>query len=274
MFSVSMVTRVSGALFCPINLSRSILNPHNLISSPFIRGFSSFISRGDIVIYKGFHKGELGDVVQNKGRPNLVVSSDSVISKTGNFLLAPISTAPKRHDFEVELSADNQTKLKETSKVMVNQIFTANIKEGKVKKIGTALSHMDSVDEALKVCFGDLGQGIVDPDRMKITRGDFVEIDDGNSHFEGIVVSNNLGNFSSRIAMVADSSLEGRSIRVVDEFSTKIRVEHENGPKEMTIRCYDINTFSQSIMMRRGKIKNNEMEKILKVLNLVLGISV
>lgn len=67
-------------------LSRTArLNLHDLIRGPFIRGFSTFTSRGDTILYQGYHKGELGDVVQNKGRPNLVVSSDFVTKKLGIF---------------------------------------------------------------------------------------------------------------------------------------------------------------------------------------------
>lgn len=101
-----------------------------------------------------------------------------------------MSTAPKRFDFEVELPSDDQTKLRELSKVMTNQVFTANRKEGNVKKIGSALAHMSSVDEALKTCFGDISVKTFDTSHMGIARGDFVEIDDGNALFEGIVVSN------------------------------------------------------------------------------------
>lgn len=247
------------------SLTKHLLNHHLIIKRPFSNLFSTKFTRGDIVLFKGKREGEWGDVVHSKGRPYLIVSTDRVSEVTNRVVLSPLSTASARHRYEVVIPNDRQTGIHKPSKVMANQLFTAPLVEKHFEKIGSANNHLPSIGNALAICFGDYK---VD-EQLEISRGDIVEIDFGSFVREGVVVSNDIGNRASRIAMLAHSREKDE---MLNEFDVVARKESDSGKEELLVQCYMIDTFAQNLMDKRGRIMRNDMEKITAMLFKTLGI--
>ena len=239
------------------------LRPGNPYARPFSRLLSNRLTRGDIVLLKGKFEGEGGDVVQSKNRPYIVISSDKVMEITKRIALAPLSTASARFEYEIIIPKNEQTGIHQPSKVMANQVGTVFLEDGLVK-IGSASSALAEIDQALAICFGNFST----KKQLEISRGDVVEIDFGSYVRSGIIVSNDLGNQASQIAMLAHSH---RKNEAMNEFDLVVR--EERCKEELLVQCYMINTFNQGFIDKKGRITNADMERITAMLFKTLGIT-
>jgi len=238
---------------------------HSSISRPFSTDFSTKLTRGDIVLYRGKFEGETGDVLHSKNRPHIVISSNKVLEATKRVVVAPLSTATARFEYEVVIPSNDQTGIDKTSKVVANQIRTGSLEKG-FKRIGSAAHYLPTINQALMTCFGDTRM----PRKVEIARGDVVEIDFGNFVRAGVIVSNDIGNHFSQIAMLAHTHHKGEAMNEFD-----LLVRREGGPPnqdELLVQCYMINTFAQGFMDKAGRIPEEDMIKVTNMLFKTLGI--
>ena len=256
------LTRLSGYLPSMSTFTRPCLYS-NLLKRQYSLLVSDRLTRGDIVLFKGKFEGEGGEVVQAKNRPHIVISSEKVMLVTQRVALAPLSTALLRHKYEVAITSNQQTGIHEASKVMANQIRTVFLKDG-FAKIGTALESLPRVDRALEICFGDFKAR----KELDISRGDVVQIDFGSFIRSGVIVSNDIGNGASQIAMLAHAHKKNEPM---NEFDLVVNEEDPNR-KELLVQCYMINTFDQGIMDKKGRILERDMDRITAILFKTLGV--
>ncbi|MCB1067581.1 MAG: type II toxin-antitoxin system PemK/MazF family toxin [Simkania sp.] len=255
----------SAAFSRPSLMSREscLFGFHLTISRPFSTGFTTNLTRGDIVLYRGKFEGETGDVLHSKDRPHIVISSNKVLEVTKRVAVAPLSTAARRYEYEVMIPSNDQTGIDKTSKVVANQIRTGYLEEGFIK-IGSAAGFLPIINQALMTCFGDIR---IDKE-VEIARGDVVEIDFGKFRRSGIIVSNDIGNHFSQIAMLAHTHHQGE---VTNEFDLLVKREGSSQDK-LLVQCYMINTFAQGFMDKAGRISEEDMEKVTKMLFKTLGL--
>jgi mRNA-degrading endonuclease toxin of MazEF toxin-antitoxin module len=265
MVTLSKVSASSQSLgFCCLGNSRAKM-AHQVIKRLFSSQLTKGLTRGDIVQFQGQFEGEGGHVVQSKkNRPYIVISSDRVMEVTKRVALAPLSTTLARYEYETIIQSNVQTGLDEPSKVMANQIQTVFLGKGFVK-IGSAYQYLPKIDRALATCFGDskISQLIM------VARGDVVEIKRGNFIGTGVVVSNDMGNEASQIAMLAHSLQKNEKM---NEFDVIVRKEGAETKEELLIQCYMINTFSQENMNKKGRIIDSDMKRITSMLFKTLGL--
>lgn len=240
------------------------LGIHSIIKCSYSSS-SIKISRGDIVLYNGEFEGETGDVLQSKHRPHIVISADKVLEVTERVVLAPLSTAPVRFDFEIIIPHNETTGISRISKVVANQIRTGYLEDG-FKKIGSAADYLEKINQALAISFSD---NFKKDQKLEISRGDVVEIDFGKYSRTGVIISNDLGNRFSQIAMLAHSYHKGEG---VNEFDLIVNKENDIKKETLLVQCYMINTFAQGFMDRKGKISSEDMERVTKMLFKTLGI--
>lgn len=238
---------------------------HSLRSAS-VRSFSSKLSRGDVVLYQGKFEGEKGDVLHSKRRPHIVVSSNKVLEVTKRVVLAPLSTTPARFEFEVMIPSHARTGIDKDSKVVANQIRTGFLDE-RFNKIGSVADFLPQIDEALAISFGEFGA----PTKEGIKRGDVVEIDFKHFMRNGIIISNDLGNHYSQIAMLAHAHHKGEAM---NEFDLLVRREEgSQNQGQLLVQCYMINTFAQKFMKKAGRVPTEDMNKVTRMLFRTLGIS-
>lgn len=233
------------------------------LSRPFSTGFTTRLTRGDIVLYRGKFEGETGDVLHSKDLPHIVISSNKVLEVTKRVAVAPLSTATRRYEYEVVIPSNDQTGINKTSKVVSNQIRTGYLEEGFVK-VGSAAHFLPTINQALMTCFGDIRIN----KKVEIARGDVVEIDFGKFIRTGVIVSNDIGNHFSQIAMLAHTHHQGEEM---NEFDLLVKREgsYQDG---LLVQCYMINTFAQGFMDKTGKISEEDMERVTKMLFKTLGL--
>ncbi|HEX4839082.1 MAG TPA: type II toxin-antitoxin system PemK/MazF family toxin, partial [Rhabdochlamydiaceae bacterium] len=133
------------------------------------------LTRGDVVLFQGDFEGKGGDVVQHKNRPNIVISTDKVMEVTKRVILAPLSTTPARHEFEIVIPSNSLTGIHKPSKVMTNQVRTVALDDGFIK-VGSAHDYLSKINQAVATCLGAFK--ITQP--PGIAQGDIVEIDFGS----------------------------------------------------------------------------------------------
>ena len=194
-----------------------------------------------------------------------MISSNRVLEVTQRVAVAPLSTTSPRHEYEVVIPGNDETGINRTSKVVANQIRTGYLKDG-FEKIGSAASFLPTINQALMTCFGDIKMN----KQVEIARGSVVEIDFGSFMRTGVIVSNDIGNHFSQIAMLAHTHLKGEKM---NEFDLLVRREGRlEDQNQLLVQCYMINTFAQGFMDKVGRITEEDMDKVTKMLFKTLGL--
>ncbi|HEX2579532.1 MAG TPA: type II toxin-antitoxin system PemK/MazF family toxin [Rhabdochlamydiaceae bacterium] len=236
-----------------------------MISRPFATQIpNNGLKRGDIVLLKSDFEGKGGNVVQAKNRPSIVISSDQMMKVTKRVTVAPLSTAPARYAFEVVVPNNDLTGIHKPSKVMANQIRTAYLDEGFIK-IGSSDDYLPEIIQALATCLGEFK--LNQPPR--IARGDIVEIDCGSFTRSGIVVSNDIGNRASKIATLVHVL---QKIEEMSEFDVVVSKEENVSKEKLFVQCSTINTFPQGVVTKKGRLSENDMQRVAEAVYKVLGI--
>jgi len=245
--------------------SKSLSRPSSMTGRAYSTQNLNRLTRGDVVLFQGDFEGKGGDVVQQKNRPNIVISTDQVMEVTKRVILAPLSTAPARHEFEIIIPSNALTGIHTLSKVMPNQIRTAALDDSFIK-VGSAHDYLSKINQAVATCLGAFK--ITQP--PGIAQGDIVEIDFGSFTRTGIVVSNDIGNRASKIATLVHAL---HKIEDMNEFDLVVTKGGNCPESKLGIRCSMINTFPQGIVNKKGHVFESDMQKIMRMVYKSIGIN-
>lgn len=223
--------------------------------------------RGDILVgLKG--RSSSGDIVHDKEgkRPIVVITPKKVLLATHKVVCAPLSSklpTDRISAFEPVIKTSEETGLQFPSKAMINQLFTAHLealKDKDIRKLGSARAFFPEIDNALKIVFDPNIKG-----KSSFSQGDIVRFKENEISVEGIIISNNLGNQMSRIAMISKLN------QVPGPCSDyELIVTHQK--EKIKINCQDIHTINQSQLEVIDHLSIKYLSAINKKLLMSVGI--
>ena len=247
-----------------------------------VRHASNKIYQGDIYrMGLSLFSYDGGHVEKSKGgrRPAIVVTGNKTLQNEENnkVILARIKDSSKGKNeafWEVKIDATGQSGLSKPSKALANQLFSVR-KDDLKEKVGAA--SQEEVD-ALKVAIHDqLGIIEIPLERLlnrkgklkvdAIIQGDIVEIvkEGVLNGRKGIVMSHNVANIFSEVAMMSHVSQEKEEGK---EYDVVIISDGETS----SISCNTINAISTQFLKKIGHVDIEDFLKLRKKLYEVIEI--